>query len=129
MLENKAGFWKGSHEWNFRTKMNSVDLIYIEKTIASGPPLNIEKTLILEAKNGAVTFELDIEENKAEQLWKKGEPNAEGYFTLENSKVPKLLTGISAEILTIQGTLAAEMFGVGAFWLEIRVVIKILSHP
>ena len=26
-------------------------------------------------------------------------------------------------------TLAAEMFGVGDFWLEIRVIIKILSHP
>ena len=115
MLENKAGFWKGSHEWNFRTKMNSVDLIYIEYIISSGPPLNIEKTLILEAKNGAVTFELDIEENKAEQLWKKGEPNTEGYFTLKNSKVPKLLTAISAEILTIQGTLEDEMFGMGDF--------------
>ena len=121
MLENKAGFWKGSHEWNFRTKMNSVDLIYIEYIISSGPPLNITETLILEAKNGAVAFELDVEENKAEQLWKKGELNAEGYFTLENSKVPKILTAISADILTIQGTLAAEMFGVGDFWLKIRV--------
>ena len=26
-------------------------------------------------------------------------------------------------------TLAAEMFGVGDFWMEIRVIIKILSHP
>ena len=26
-------------------------------------------------------------------------------------------------------TLAAEMFGVGDFWLETRVIIKILSHP
>ena len=25
-------------------------------------------------------------------------------------------------------TLAAEMFGVGDFWLEIRVIIKILFH-
>ena len=115
MLENKAGFWKGSDEWNFRTKTNSNDLIYIEKIVTI---LGIKKTLILEVKNGAVTFELDVEENKAEQLWKKGEPNAEGYFTLKNSKIPKLLTAISAEILTIQGTLAAEMFGVSDFWLE-----------
>ena len=25
--------------------------------------------------------------------------------------------------------LAAEMFGVGDFWLEIRLIINILSHP
>ena len=105
MLENKAGFWKGSHEWNFRTKMNSVDLIYIEYIISSGPPLNITETLILEAKNGAVAFELDIEENKAEQLWKKGEPNAEGYFTLQNSKLLKVMTAASSTNLEIQGNI------------------------
>ena len=103
MLENKAGFWKGSHEWNFRTKMNSVDLIYIEYIISSGPPLNITQTLILEAKNGAVAFELDIEENKAEQLWKKGQPNAKDFFTLENCKVPRVLTASSSSKLEIIG--------------------------
>ena len=103
MLQNKAGFWKGSDEWNFRTKINSDDLIYIEN-IQTLTILNIKKTWVLEAKDSAVTLEVDVEENKAEQLWKKGEPNAEGYFTLENSKVPKILTAISAGVLTIQGT-------------------------
>ena len=28
-----------------------------------------------------------------------------------------------------EGTLAAEMFGVGDFWLKTRIIIKILSHP
>ena len=116
MLQNKAGFWKGKHEWNFKIKLNSDDLIYIENI---KPILGIKITFILEANNGAVMLETDVEENKAEQLWKKGEPNAEGYFTLKNSKVPKILTAISADVLTIQGTLAAEMFGVGDFWLEI----------
>ena len=106
--------------------MTSGDLIYIQNII---PVLGIKTNWILEAKNGEVLRELDKEENKAEQLWKKGEPNAEGYFTLKNSKVPKILTAVAADILTIQGKLAAEMFGVGDFWLEIRVVIKILSHP
>ena len=126
MLRNKAGFWKGNHEWNFKTKLNSDDLIYIEniKTI-----LGTKITFILEANNGAVMLEVDVEENKAEQLWKKGEPNAEGYFTLKNSKLPKILTAISADVLTIQGTLVAEMFGVGDFWLEIGEVIRILPHP
>ena len=110
MLENKAGFWKGSHEWNFRTKMNSVDLIYIEYIISSGPPLNITETLILEAKNGAVAFELDVEENKAEQLWEKGKPDAKGYFILVPSlasfvTVPKVITAISENDLEIKGNI------------------------
>ena len=117
MLKNKAGFWKGKDEWNFRTKLNSDDLIYIQNII---PVLGIKTNWILEAKNGEVLRKLDKEENKAEQLWKKGEPNAEGYFTLKNSKVPKILTAVAADILTIQGKLAAEMFGVGDFWLENR---------
>ena len=110
MLENKEGFWKGSHEWNFRTKMNSVDLIYIEYIISSGPPLNITETLILEAKNGAVAFELDVEENKAEQLWEKGKPDAKGYFILVPSlatsvTVPKVITAISENDLEIKGNI------------------------
>ena len=48
----------------------------------------------------------DFEENKAEQLWKKGVPNDEGYFTLENSKVPKLLTFIGPFSLRIEGKLS-----------------------
>ena len=45
----------------------------------------------------------DFEENKAEQLWKKGVPNDEGYFTLENSKVPKVMTAISPTSLELKG--------------------------
>ena len=47
----------------------------------------------------------DFEENKAEQLWKKGVPNDEGYFTLENSKVPKVMTAISPTSLELKGIL------------------------
>ena len=57
--------------WNFKTKND--DFIYIE---------NISKTKFLgTTSDGQVILE-DFEENKAEQLWKKGMPNAEGYFTL-----------------------------------------------
>ena len=41
--------------------------------------------------------------DKAEQLWKKGEPDAEGYFTLQNSGEPKVLTAISESSLEIKG--------------------------
>ena len=45
------------------------------------------------------------EEGKAEQLWKKGKPDAEGFFTLENSEMPKFITAISESGLEIQGNI------------------------
>ena len=47
----------------------------------------------------------DFQEGKAKQLWKKGDPNAEGYFTLENSNVPKVLTADSSSDLKIKGNI------------------------
>ena len=87
------GLWTSDEEWNFRTKD---DLIYIE---------NISKTKVLGAtRNGKVILE-DVEEDKDEQLWKKGVPDAEGYFTLENCGVPKFITAISESALEIKGTM------------------------
>ena len=68
------------NKWNFKTKD---DLIYIENSIAMQ---------VLEATSNFYVLLEDFEEDKAEQLWKKGEPDAEGYFTLENSKVAKVMT-------------------------------------
>ena len=45
----------------------------------------------------------NFEEDKDEQLWKKGEPNAEGYFTLENYKVSKFITASSSTSLELKG--------------------------
>ena len=45
----------------------------------------------------------NFEEEKGEQLWKKGEPNAEGYFTLENYKVSKFITASSSTSLELKG--------------------------
>ena len=92
MLKNKEGLWTSKEEWNFRAKG---DLIYIE---------NISKTKVLEATDDDKVILEDIEEGKAEQLWKKGEPDAEDYFTLESlSKVPKVITAISESSLEIKG--------------------------
>ena len=79
-------------EWNFKAKD---DLIYIE---------NISKTNTLQAQPWSV-YLTDLKEDKAEQLWKKGEPNAEGYFTLESSSVPKVLTATSSNDLEVQGNI------------------------
>ena len=79
-------------------------MFYIEK---------IDTTEVLEADGFAVNLE-DFEEGKAHQLWKKGELDAEDYFTLENFEnfgVPKVLTAISESSLEIKGniTISYEM--------------------
>ena len=85
-------------EWNFTTVYE--DLICIE---------DIKKTTVLGIENdGEVVLEkLEGDKHgvpyKHGQLWKKGEPNAEGYFTLKNSSVPKVLTATSSSDLKIQG--------------------------
>ena len=92
MLINKKGLWKSVDLWNFKTKDDG--LVYIENT---------SKTKVLETTNDNQVILEDFEENKAEQLWKKGVPNDEGYFTLENSKVPKVMTAISQTSLELKG--------------------------
>ena len=81
--------------YNFESKSNG--LISIKNT---------SKTKVLEAdaSDGKV-IQKDFVKDKAEQLWKKGEPDAEGYFTLENSRKPKVLTAASSWRLEIQGNI------------------------
>ena len=74
MLQNKEGIWKSNDMWNFTSKG---DLICIE---------NINKTKVWGTTNDSKVILENFEEDKNGQLWKKGEPNAEGYFTLETSK-------------------------------------------
>ena len=65
-------FWKSDDEWNFKTKD---ELIYIE---------NISQKKFLESSSDGDVILKDFEEDKAQQLWKKGEPDKYGYFTLES---------------------------------------------
>ena len=66
---------------------------------------NIAKNKVLGAKkDGEVILEI-FKEDKPEQLWKKGRPNAEGYSTLENFKVPKIMTAISSSVLQMKGNI------------------------
>ena len=96
-LRDEEGIWKSHELWNFKTKDHVLwdfkkpkdELIYIE---------NIANKKVLGASiNGEVILE-DFEEGKDQQLWKKGKPNARGYFTLENAKVPKIMTATSSTL-------------------------------
>ena len=80
-----------NHKWNFK---NMEEFIYIQKDSS-------EK--VLGTTNGINVIEEEFQEGKSEQLWKVGEATAEGYFTLENHKLPKLLTVITPFHLRIEG--------------------------
>ena len=43
--------------------------------------------------------------DQQDRLWKKGKPDAEGYFTLENDGVPMVITAISESGLEIKGNI------------------------
>ena len=94
VLQNKEGLWKSNDTWNFKAEDD--DLIYIENT---------SKTKVLGTKNNSKVILKNFEENKPEQLWKKGEPIAEGYFTLENLKVSKFMTATSSTSLELKGNM------------------------
>jgi hypothetical protein len=99
MLKNKKGLWKSVDLWNFKTKDD--DLIYIENT---------SKTKVLETTYDNQVILKDFEEDKAEQLWRKGEPDAKGYFILVPSlpssvTVPKVITAIFGSDLEIKGNI------------------------
>ena len=61
-------------------------------------------TVVLESTTGDKVIEEDFEEDKAEQLWTEGDHDAEGYFTLKNTKGKKYMTAVSETTLEIQGT-------------------------
>ena len=81
--------------WIFNTTKGN-DLIYINNT---------SKAKVLGATSDGKVILEDFEEGKAHQLWKKGELDAEDYFTLKNSGVPKVLTAISESSLEIKGNI------------------------
>ena len=93
--------------WIFKTKDD--DLIYIENT---------SKSKVLQAtSDGKVILEV-FEEGKVEQLWKKGKPDTEDYFTLEShSEVPGVITAISKSGLKIKGRGLRDVSFIRICWL------------
>ena len=71
-------------------------MIYIENT---------SKTKVLGATSDGKVIQEVFVAGKADQLWKIGEPDAKGYFTLQNSEVPKVITAISESGLKIKGNI------------------------
>jgi hypothetical protein len=97
-LLNKEGLWMSDEKWSFKT----VNVRYKGELICIE---NINKTKVLGTKNRSKVILEKFEEDKHEQLWKKGEPNAQGYFTLENYKVSKVMTATSSTTLELKGNI------------------------
>ena len=90
-LKNKAKLWMSNDEWNLKTKERDVatvphftlfqptwdNLIYLE---------NISRKKVLGITRAGEVIEEDFVEDKPGQLWKRGVPDAEGFFVLENSE-------------------------------------------
>ena len=94
MLQNKEKIWKSNDMWNFTSKEDF--LICIE---------NINKTKVWGTTNDSKVILENFEDFRSEQLWKKGEPNSEGYFTLGNYNTSKFLTAASSTSVELKGNI------------------------
>ena len=83
MLENRDNLWVSNEIWFFQPKSG---LIYIENNMTGK---------VLGLTNDSIVSWEDYVVGKAQQLWIKGEPTVEGYYTLENCGVPMVLTAVS----------------------------------
>ena len=111
MLKNKAGLWKSVDSWNFNTTDN--DLIYIENT---------SKSKVLGATSDGKVIQEAFVKDKVDQLWKKGNLDPEGYFTLENSTVDgwnTVITAISESGLEIKGNISLRWILLVDYYLMI----------
>ena len=81
--------------WNFKTKEDLIQIEYYETEILG---TTNEGKIILET----------LEEGRNGHLWKKGEPDNEGFFSLENSQVSKVMTAISTRSLEVKGNITLK---------------------
>ena len=86
LLIDKAGLWNSVDSWTFKNEGD--DEICIQNT---------SKTMVLGATSENKVIQESLVEDKDAQLWRKGVPDSEGYFTLQNSEglTIKVLTAIS----------------------------------
>ena len=92
-LINKEGLWTSDDDWEVLEKEDTKICI-----------VNLSKHAIpkvLSVKHNSVK-ERVLEQDNLGQLWKKGVPNSEGYFTLTSVTSPKVLTASPAKKLEVR---------------------------
>ena len=91
-LKNKANFWTSNDKW-VENCIPQKKLTYFQ---------NISKWTAFTTKTDGEVIQENYKGISSVELWKKGEPDTEGYFTLEHHKVTKFLTAISESNLEIK---------------------------
>ena len=91
-MRNKANIWKSNDTWRFKPE----DLVYIE---------DISNDQVLTITNENIVKKEIMMQNDARQIWKKGEVDKEGYFTISDRHSKKVLTAVSAQSLIIDGNI------------------------
>ena len=87
-LINKGGIWKSKEIWKFSGHSSAVNIE------------NTSKNTLLRATSDDLVCEVDA---AATPIWKKGDPNVEGFYTLTSLKSQKVLTAASDESLEMRG--------------------------
>ena len=94
-LINKEGLWTSNDDWEVLEKEDTKICIVNSKHQA------------LSAKHNSVK-ERVLEQDNLGQLWKKGVPNSEGYFTLTSVTSPKVLTASPAKKLEVRAIIKGQ---------------------
>jgi hypothetical protein len=108
MLKNKEGLWKSVDGWEFkklRKVLKDMPFFAIEN-IWQGKflyPTSDDKVIFKDRHDCKHFYDCEYL-----QLWEKGVPDNEGYFTLENGwksikNITKVLTATSSSSLEIKG--------------------------
>ncbi len=82
-LTNRGNIWKSNDQWNFGNNPNLSHIIE-----------NTSKSKVLGTTSDGEVIEEEFDGNGTEQLWVKGEPNNEGYFTITTFESKLLLSAI-----------------------------------
>ena len=85
-LKNKEGFWKSTENWRFETEGTMVHLV----NESNSKFLFVSSDEVLESVN-------------KKQLWEKGSPDNEGYFTLKDVTSKRVLTAMCTNSLEVKG--------------------------
>ena len=91
-MTNKANVWQSVDKWKFE-ETDDKTIFYIR---------NINQDKVLEVLDDDLVDLVDKVADKDDQLWKKGD-TMEGYFTVKNVKLSKVLTAISEDKFEVKG--------------------------
>ena len=117
VLKSKSGtIWKPEEQWTFVTA---------EKDGCTGYIANSQNPDIGLGLSGDSVIEVTSYQNDTTQIWKKGEPDRKGYYTLTSVTTQKVLTAISDETIEVRGKSMIKLF---YHFSSIKISYFFISH-